>query len=454
MPKFHINPKTGNPGACKAMVSCPYGDLDSDHYGSAEEARAAYEEKTGLTVVAAHRKGAVETQPYPAFLTPEVVNTIPMAADGTTFEDNWRGAFELLGHPPYKTIDGEVRALMGNPNFGRERGELTLQRVDMDEFDPYDHNPDHIYNERGLYPHDAPEGAAGELVATIYTRNGGGNRECWCEDEDHSDGDLCTGAIVDKLEARQDFVRSWDDDGDSTYATFMFRVEETPEVQQAMAQDSAARRQKTAQATYDAVQRGELSPLVVMPVNAETKDKLSELNKKFQDLARKHREAQAKLKPHSRINLAFMSQDDQDELSAVVKKDPAKWTANDEETYSRLAGVHKATLLPRLKTIRSETKKVELYDKVAEDIEKGTVSAAALELLGGKAKVLEDKRYAERKIKQASEGIEATRKLMAAQERYVAQRAKLEVEQEKLQAALHWPGQPGRMPAVFRGKSS
>lgn len=43
MAKFHINPSTGNPGECSATVKdCPYGSPD-EHYGSADEARAAYE---------------------------------------------------------------------------------------------------------------------------------------------------------------------------------------------------------------------------------------------------------------------------------------------------------------------------------------------------------------------------------------------------------------------------
>lgn len=40
---FHINPQTGEPGRCKAMVNCPFGDLQQDHYATAEDARRAYE---------------------------------------------------------------------------------------------------------------------------------------------------------------------------------------------------------------------------------------------------------------------------------------------------------------------------------------------------------------------------------------------------------------------------
>lgn len=43
MAKFHINPATGDPGPCRAKQQCPFGDMESDHYASKEEARAAYE---------------------------------------------------------------------------------------------------------------------------------------------------------------------------------------------------------------------------------------------------------------------------------------------------------------------------------------------------------------------------------------------------------------------------
>lgn len=42
MTKFHVNAK-GEPGVCKALVSCPFGDLEADHYDSKEGARKAYE---------------------------------------------------------------------------------------------------------------------------------------------------------------------------------------------------------------------------------------------------------------------------------------------------------------------------------------------------------------------------------------------------------------------------
>jgi hypothetical protein len=43
MAKYHINPTTGNPALCKAKHQCRFGDIETDHFESFDEARAAYE---------------------------------------------------------------------------------------------------------------------------------------------------------------------------------------------------------------------------------------------------------------------------------------------------------------------------------------------------------------------------------------------------------------------------
>lgn len=43
MAGYHFNPETGEAGLCKAKVSCPFGDLNKDHYTSKEAAAKAYE---------------------------------------------------------------------------------------------------------------------------------------------------------------------------------------------------------------------------------------------------------------------------------------------------------------------------------------------------------------------------------------------------------------------------
>jgi len=56
----------------------------------------------------------------------------------------------------------------------------------------------------------------------VYTRNGGGNRECWEEKEEGTDCS-CLGCIMKKLPKHPYYLRDEDDDFDYTYATIYFR---------------------------------------------------------------------------------------------------------------------------------------------------------------------------------------------------------------------------------------
>lgn len=47
--KFHVNPNSGNPSECNALVKCPFGGEDK-HYSSVSEARVAFEKSQGSQV--------------------------------------------------------------------------------------------------------------------------------------------------------------------------------------------------------------------------------------------------------------------------------------------------------------------------------------------------------------------------------------------------------------------
>lgn len=67
MARYHINPRTGDPGACSARISCPFGNLESDHFDSKEDARAAYEEgRLDQAFVTLQRTLDEVTDPYEA----------------------------------------------------------------------------------------------------------------------------------------------------------------------------------------------------------------------------------------------------------------------------------------------------------------------------------------------------------------------------------------------------
>lgn len=68
------------------------------------------------------------------------------------------------------------------------------------------------------------KGDDGEPVIAIYTRNGGGNRECYCADGDHAESGPCTALVGQRLAEHPLHIRNADDDFDSTYATYYFRA--------------------------------------------------------------------------------------------------------------------------------------------------------------------------------------------------------------------------------------
>ena len=68
----------------------------------------------------------------------------------------------------------------------------------------------------------------GEPRVHVYTRNGGGNRECFCEtDTQHNSGEgYCTPRYTAALQEHRMYESDSDDDFDCTYATFVFHVPE------------------------------------------------------------------------------------------------------------------------------------------------------------------------------------------------------------------------------------
>lgn len=63
----------------------------------------------------------------------------------------------------------------------------------------------------------------GDPVIAIYTRNGGGNRDCYCEEENDY---LCTGCTGDNFEDHELCFEAIDDEFDCTYRTYRFLVPE------------------------------------------------------------------------------------------------------------------------------------------------------------------------------------------------------------------------------------
>ncbi len=69
MAKYHINPATGNPGECVAQEgNCLYGAA-TEHYGSAIEARRAFEESMAVASLPAKKKRQLHPDTFLSILT-------------------------------------------------------------------------------------------------------------------------------------------------------------------------------------------------------------------------------------------------------------------------------------------------------------------------------------------------------------------------------------------------
>jgi hypothetical protein len=63
MNRYHVNLTTGVPGKCRAIKSCPFGLSLEDHYGTASEARAAFEKQmVSKTFVSLSREPALSVE--------------------------------------------------------------------------------------------------------------------------------------------------------------------------------------------------------------------------------------------------------------------------------------------------------------------------------------------------------------------------------------------------------
>lgn len=63
MARYHVNPRTGGTSVCGAKISCPFGDMETEHYGSREEAAKAFENKMKEDNIPDPPKKTTQTKP-------------------------------------------------------------------------------------------------------------------------------------------------------------------------------------------------------------------------------------------------------------------------------------------------------------------------------------------------------------------------------------------------------
>lgn len=109
----------------------------------------------------------------------------------------WEKRFDKADDPLPQSIESATLESLRIDTVGRDRG-TSIQ-----------HNDD------------------GSLDIEVTTRNGGGNRECFCDNDPETIGDPedgCLAAVNERMQDSKYYVSDADDDFDATYADFNFHV--------------------------------------------------------------------------------------------------------------------------------------------------------------------------------------------------------------------------------------
>lgn len=242
--KFHVNPATGNPNKCTATKSCPFGG-DDKHYFSKEAAHAAFENDQGSQVQSLTKPSKILQD------LPPLAKNLPSLSDGRSFAQAWADRFHDLADFKKKHGDKSPRTMIPEPDSLldevvvpiRDRGQGLMTK-------------DQYIADGG----NNPEGVTGDFVVSVSTRQGGGNRECWCDDyENHDSG--CLEKNNEELVAHPNYLSDEDDDFDSTYANFYYSAGITQEkVDEYQAKVSNMRRLAVDDLAFEGAKNGEMTP--------------------------------------------------------------------------------------------------------------------------------------------------------------------------------------------------
>ncbi len=195
MALFHINTETGNAGKCSATQGkCPFGSADN-HFSSEEAARAAFE---------ANHSTFAQSEKDLSTMLPEWHGKITSALE-RKIAKKWAEDSLFLAGVKSGTIETKfenIEEFLSPPIYAiRDRGTWFVPLSEVTG------EPDEMF--------------AKKFGIGISTRQGGGNRECYCEEYDSHES-YCLAVNNDELSSHPQYVRDADDDFDNTYATFYF----------------------------------------------------------------------------------------------------------------------------------------------------------------------------------------------------------------------------------------
>lgn len=133
MPRYHINPETGNPGICRAHLNCPFGDLETEHYESRKAAQNAFEQAMQDRALGVVRQNNgtftfPDTYEFPSWRLPEAIRSVERA-NRRAAKAGINEKFEYVTHTfdntdvdqdGFETFEERVRFVLNRPTLKHE----------------------------------------------------------------------------------------------------------------------------------------------------------------------------------------------------------------------------------------------------------------------------------------------------------------------------------------------
>lgn len=199
--KYHFNKDTGRTGKCEATKqACRLGLSVSEHYETREEAQAAFE-KT--------QDGKSKTLKKERKIKPTISSSVSSKKIQQQLQKLYDENNVIVNQVDSGKIDISKSypegLLLENPSPLRHRGSFFASQKELRE-------------DYGVYAD-----IEGIYAVVVSARQGGGNRECYCDDpyeEGHEEG--CYALDNEIISEMPGFVADVDDMGDDTYNYFIF----------------------------------------------------------------------------------------------------------------------------------------------------------------------------------------------------------------------------------------
>lgn len=206
MLKYHLSPKTGNPGVCKAKYKCAFGDIETEHYESRELARQAYEQKMQSVSLAAtpSRMKIQSSEEFQAILqdydskNPKSKPSVPSGNEFTISSDKLRKSLEESNNSGDRYFEPSSIRVNSHP------GSLSMTAIDSESGEEVYFYVNTISG-FAFYGDDPQEDARDDLTfRTVFAKL-----------DDAQSIDSITDGMLDLYEARESKNGKWDSDVES-----------------------------------------------------------------------------------------------------------------------------------------------------------------------------------------------------------------------------------------------